>query len=38
MTWTIADVEAPARLRLYVAAVDEQFVLSDGDQPISVSL
>ena len=36
--WTIADVETPARLRLYVATVDEQFVLGDGDQRISVSL
>jgi pyridoxine/pyridoxamine 5'-phosphate oxidase len=36
--WTIADVEAPARLRLYVATVDEQFVLGEGDKRISVSL
>jgi nitroimidazol reductase NimA-like FMN-containing flavoprotein (pyridoxamine 5'-phosphate oxidase superfamily) len=36
--WTTADVEAPARLRLPVATVDEQFVLGDGDQRISVSL
>lgn len=36
--WTIADVEAPARLRLYVATADEQFVLGDRDERISVSL
>ena len=36
--WTTADVEAPARLRLYVAAADEQFVLGDRDERISVSL
>ena len=36
--WTVAHVESPARLRLYVATVDEQFVLGDGDKRISVSL
>jgi len=36
--WSVADIEAPARLRLYVATVGEQFVLGDGDQRISVSL
>ena len=36
--WTTADLEAPARLRLYVAAADEQFALGDRDERISVSL
>lgn len=36
--WTTAEVEAPARLRLYVATADEQFVLGDSDERISVSL
>jgi nitroimidazol reductase NimA-like FMN-containing flavoprotein (pyridoxamine 5'-phosphate oxidase superfamily) len=36
--WTSADVEAPARLRLYVATADEQFVLGERDERISVSL
>jgi hypothetical protein len=35
---TVADVEAPARLRLFVATADEQFVLGDRDERISVSL
>jgi nitroimidazol reductase NimA-like FMN-containing flavoprotein (pyridoxamine 5'-phosphate oxidase superfamily) len=36
--WTIADVEEPARLRLYVATAAEQFSLDDRDQRIRVSL
>ena len=36
--WTTVDLEAPARLRLYVAAADEQFALGDRDERISVSL
>ena len=35
---TSADVEAPARLRLYVATAEEQFVLGERDERISVSL
>ena len=36
--WTRADVEGPARLRLYRASVDELFVLSSRDERIKVSI
>ena len=34
--WTRAEVEPPARLRLYRAAVDEHFILSRGDSRLPV--
>ena len=34
--WTIADVEAPARLRLYRATAVEQDVLGPGDRRVPV--
>ena len=37
-TWTSADVVAPARLRLYVATAEEQFVLGERDERVGVSL
>jgi hypothetical protein len=36
--WTRADVEGPARLRLYRATASEQFVLGDLDQRTQVTL
>ena len=36
--WTLRDVEAPARLRLYGASAVEQFVLSADDRRIPVTL
>lgn len=36
--WTLADVQPPARLRLYRASALEHFVLSSGDQRIPVEL
>ena len=36
--WTRADVETPARLRLYRASVGELFVLSSQDERIKVRL
>ncbi len=36
--WTLADVEAPARLRLYRATAVEQFVLDEHDRRVSVTL
>ena len=36
--WTRADVEAPARHRLYRASVGELFVLSSRDERIRVSI
>jgi hypothetical protein len=36
--WTLADVRAPARLRLYRAAVSEHYVLDEHDERVPVSL
>jgi hypothetical protein len=36
--WTLADVEPPARLRLYRAAASDQYVLDANDRRIAVSL
>jgi nitroimidazol reductase NimA-like FMN-containing flavoprotein (pyridoxamine 5'-phosphate oxidase superfamily) len=36
--WKRADVEPPARLRLYRAIATEHFILSAGDERISVDL
>jgi pyridoxine/pyridoxamine 5'-phosphate oxidase len=36
--WTPADVEAPARLRLYWATVSEAFILDGRDQRIRVRI
>jgi nitroimidazol reductase NimA-like FMN-containing flavoprotein (pyridoxamine 5'-phosphate oxidase superfamily) len=36
--WKRADVEPPARLRLYRAIATEHFILSAGDERISVGL
>jgi nitroimidazol reductase NimA-like FMN-containing flavoprotein (pyridoxamine 5'-phosphate oxidase superfamily) len=36
--FTTAEVEAPARLRLYLATAVEQFVLGDRDERVSVTL
>jgi hypothetical protein len=36
--WTLADVEAPARLRLYRARAVEQFVLGRGDERLPVTM
>jgi hypothetical protein len=36
--WSPADVQAPARHRLYRAVAGEQFVLDAGDQRIPVEL
>jgi hypothetical protein len=36
--WTLADVESPARLRLYRAAASEQYVLDANDRRVPVSL
>ena len=36
--WTLEDVTAPARLRLYRASVSRHFVLGERDERISVTL
>jgi nitroimidazol reductase NimA-like FMN-containing flavoprotein (pyridoxamine 5'-phosphate oxidase superfamily) len=36
--WTVADVEAPAPLRLYQATAEDQFVLDEHDDRVPVSL
>ncbi len=36
--WTLEDVIAPARLRLYRATATEQFVLGEGDERLPVGL
>jgi nitroimidazol reductase NimA-like FMN-containing flavoprotein (pyridoxamine 5'-phosphate oxidase superfamily) len=36
--WTLEDVVAPARLRLYRATASEQFVLGEQDRRLPVSL
>jgi nitroimidazol reductase NimA-like FMN-containing flavoprotein (pyridoxamine 5'-phosphate oxidase superfamily) len=36
--WTLEDVIAPARLRVYRATASEQFVLGEQDQRLPVSL
>jgi uncharacterized protein YhbP (UPF0306 family) len=36
--WTLADVTAPARLRLYRATATAMFVLDEGDRRVPVSL
>ena len=36
--WTLADVNSPARLRLYRAAASAQFVLGPNDQRVPVTL
>jgi len=36
--WTVADVELPARLRLYRATAVEQFVLDEHDRRVPVNL
>jgi nitroimidazol reductase NimA-like FMN-containing flavoprotein (pyridoxamine 5'-phosphate oxidase superfamily) len=36
--WTLADVQAPARHRLYRATASEQFILSSGDERLPVEL
>jgi len=36
--WTVADVEAPAALRLYQAAAADQYVLDENDDRVPVSL
>jgi nitroimidazol reductase NimA-like FMN-containing flavoprotein (pyridoxamine 5'-phosphate oxidase superfamily) len=36
--WTRADVEPPARLRLYHAVATELFILSAGDERVSVAM
>jgi nitroimidazol reductase NimA-like FMN-containing flavoprotein (pyridoxamine 5'-phosphate oxidase superfamily) len=36
--WTVEDVEAPARLRLYQATAVEQFVLDENDFRVPVRL
>jgi hypothetical protein len=36
--WTLADVQPPARLRLYRATANEHFILGPRDQRIQVSV
>jgi nitroimidazol reductase NimA-like FMN-containing flavoprotein (pyridoxamine 5'-phosphate oxidase superfamily) len=36
--WTLEDVRPPARHRLYRAIASEQFVLTEGDRRVAVSL
>jgi hypothetical protein len=36
--WTLDDVRAPSRLRLYRAVASEQFVLTAGDDRVPVNL
>lgn len=36
--WTLEDVIAPARLRLYRATATEQFVLGEGDERLPVGV
>ena len=37
-TWTLADVEAPAELRLYAATAVKQYTLGEGDRRVEVTL
>ena len=36
--WTVADIEAPAALRLYRASAREQYILGDGDRRVPVTI